>query len=71
MIDDATEAGMPCVCGHPALSHVNPDAADERCSGSLLTPSGLVRCPCVEFLRAPAAVDPHGDSHTGTPPTRV
>lgn len=40
-MDDTTEAGMRCVCGHFALSHIQPD--NERCS----------ECACVEFTPPP------------------
>lgn len=42
MIDDTTEAGMRCQCGHFALAHINPSPDDERCSAS--------GCDCVEFV---------------------
>ena len=63
MIDDTTEAGMVCECGHPAINHLHAMTDGEWCS--------VAGCLCVEFIRAPAAGDPHGDATTGTPPPRV
>lgn len=41
-MDDATEAGMGCVCGHPAVAHIQP--VGEAC--------GVHDCRCVEFRLA-------------------